>query len=99
MPSYGKDIMQAMIEFVSSNSVIPEQHYKHSLEYKGKRLFLLLKLHVTVHVFWKYITDIGLNSVCVGVLIKHSLLSLKWNQKKFCKPEQRADTSWNLSMG
>ena len=42
-PSYGKVIMQAMIEFGNSDSVIPEQQYKHRLEYKGKRLFLPLK--------------------------------------------------------
>ena len=36
--------MQAMIDFVYSNSVIPEQLYNHRLEYKGKRLFLQLKL-------------------------------------------------------
>ena len=36
--------MLAMIEFVNSNSVIPEQQYKHPLEYKGKRLVLQLKI-------------------------------------------------------
>ena len=38
--------MQAMIEFVNSNSVIPEQQYKRRLEYmyKGKRSFLRLKI-------------------------------------------------------
>ena len=43
-PTYGKVIMQEMIEFVNSNSVISEQQYKHRLEYKGKRLFLQLKI-------------------------------------------------------
>ena len=43
-PSYGKVIMQAMIECVNSNSVIPEQQYNHRLENKGKRLFLHLKV-------------------------------------------------------
>ena len=43
-PSYGQVIMQAMIEFVNSNSVIPEQQYHHRLEYKGKHSFLQLKL-------------------------------------------------------
>ena len=43
-PLYGKVIMQAMIEFVNSNSVIPEQQYKHRLKYKGKHLFSQLKL-------------------------------------------------------
>ena len=37
--------MQAMIEFVNSNSVIAEQQYKHRLKYKGKHLFLLLKCY------------------------------------------------------
>ena len=37
-------IMLAMIEFVNSNSVIPEQQYKHRIEYKGKHLLLQLKL-------------------------------------------------------
>ena len=36
--------MQEMIQFFNSNSVIPEQQYNHRLEYKGKRLFLQLKL-------------------------------------------------------
>ena len=43
-PLYGKVIMQAMIEYVTSNSVIAEQQYKHRLKYKGKHLFLLLKI-------------------------------------------------------
>ena len=43
-PSYGKVRMQTMIKCVNSNSVIPEQQYNHHLEYKGKRLFLQLKL-------------------------------------------------------
>ena len=43
-PSYCKFIMQGMIEFVNSNSVIPEQRYNYCLEYKGKCLFLQLKL-------------------------------------------------------
>ena len=38
-PSFGKVIMQALIGFVNSNSVIPEQLYNHRLEDKGKRLF------------------------------------------------------------
>ena len=36
--------MQAMIEFVNSNSVIPEYQYKHRLTYKGKHLFSQLKI-------------------------------------------------------
>ena len=36
---------------------------------------------------------------CVGIFIKHSLCSLYWNQKKFCKPEQTEDNSYNLPMG
>ena len=36
-PTYGKVIMQAFIEYVNFNSVIPEQQYKLPLEYKGKR--------------------------------------------------------------
>ena len=36
--------MQALIEYINSNSVIPEQQYKRRLEYKGKRLFLQLKI-------------------------------------------------------
>ena len=38
-----KVIMQEIIEFVNSNSVIPEKEYKHRLENKGTRLFLRLK--------------------------------------------------------
>ena len=44
MPSYGKVIMQAIIEFVNSNSVIPEQQPKNRKEYTRKRLFLRLKI-------------------------------------------------------
>ena len=36
--------MQALIEYVNSNSVIPEQQYMPRLEHKGKRLFLQLKI-------------------------------------------------------
>ena len=41
---YGKDKVQAMIEFISSKSVISEQQYKHRLKYMGKHLFLQLKI-------------------------------------------------------
>ena len=44
IPIYGKVIMQALIEYVNSNSVIQEQQIKHRLEYKGKCLFLQLKI-------------------------------------------------------
>ena len=30
--------------------------------------------------------------------VKQSLCSLYWNQKKFCKPEQREDNSYNPPM-
>ena len=36
---------------------------------------------------------------CVGIFVKHSLCSLYWSQKKFCKPEQTEDNSYNLPMG
>ena len=39
-----KNIIQTMIEFDDFNSVISEQQYKHRLKYKGKHLFLLLKI-------------------------------------------------------
>ena len=35
--------MQAMIEFVNSNSVIAEQQYKHRLKYKWKHLIFTIK--------------------------------------------------------
>ena len=37
--------------------------------------------------------------LCVCIFVKHTLCSLYWNQKKFCKPEQREDNSYNLPMG
>ena len=36
---------------------------------------------------------------CVGIFVKYTLCSLYWNQKKFCKPEQKEDNFYNLSMG
>ena len=36
---------------------------------------------------------------CVGIFVKHTLCSQYWNQNTFCKPEQREDNSYNLSMG
>ena len=76
-PTYGKIIMQAMIEFVNSNSVIPEQLYKHRLEYKGKRLFVKLKIACHNACILKiYKTGSSLNLVCVDIFIKHCLLSL-----------------------
>ena len=36
---------------------------------------------------------------CVGIFVKHTLCSLYYNQKKFCKPEQREDSSYNLLVG
>ena len=52
-----------------------------------------------MHIFWKYITDSSLKMLCVGIFVKHTLCSLYWNQKKFRKPEQREDNSYNLPMG
>ena len=52
-----------------------------------------------MHIFWKCITDSGLKMPCVGIFVKHTLCSLYWNQKKFCKPEQREDNSYNLPTG
>ena len=52
-----------------------------------------------MHIFLKYITDSSLKMRCVGIFIKHTLCSLYWNQNKFCKPEQKEDNSYNLSMG
>ena len=36
---------------------------------------------------------------CVGIFVKHTICSLYWNQKKFCKQEQREDNSNDLPMG
>ena len=51
-----------------------------------------------MHIFWKYITYSSLKMVCVGIFVKHTLCSLYWNQKKFCKLEQMEDNSYNLPM-
>ena len=56
-------------------------------------LFLRLKYHVKMHIFWKYINDSGLKMPYVGIFVKHTLCPLYWNQKKFCKPELREDNS------
>ena len=37
--------------------------------------------------------------LCVVTLFKHTVYSLYWNQKKFCKSEQREDNSYNLPIG
>ena len=50
-------------------------------------------------IFWKYLTDSSLKMPCVGIIVKHSLCSLYWNQNKFCKPEQREDNSYNIYKG
>ena len=36
---------------------------------------------------------------CGGIFVKYTLCALHWNQNKFCKPEQREDNSYNLTMG
>ena len=36
---------------------------------------------------------------CVGIFVKYTLCALYWNQNKFCKPEQREDNSYNLTVG
>ena len=46
-----------------------------------------------MHIFWKYITDSSLKMPYVGIFVKHTLCSLHWNQKKYCKPEQKEDNS------
>ena len=48
--------------------------------------------------YFEYITDSSLKMLCVGIFVKHSLCSLYRNQKKFCKPEQTEDNSYNLPM-
>ena len=52
-----------------------------------------------MHIFWKYITDSSLKMPYVGIFVKYTLCALYWNQNKFCKPEQRDDNSYNLTMG
>ena len=52
-----------------------------------------------MHKIWKYTTNISLKMPYVGILVKHTLYSLYRSQKKFCKPVQREDNSYNLSMG
>ena len=51
-----------------------------------------------MHIFWKYITDSSLKMLFV-FFAKHTLCCLYWNQKKFCKPDQKEDNSYNLPMG
>ena len=51
-----------------------------------------------MHIFWKYITESSLKMPCVGIFVKQTLYSLNWNQKLFCKQEQREDNSCNISM-
>ena len=36
--------------------------------------------------------------LCICIFVNHTLCFLYWNQKKFCKPEQREDNSYNLPM-
>ena len=63
-----------MIEFVDSNSVIPEKQYKHHLEYKGKRLFLQLKIACHNACILKiYVTGSSLNFVCVGIFLSSTV--------------------------
>ena len=38
-----------------------------------------------MHIIWKYITDIRLKMQCVGIVVKHTLCALYWNQKKNSK--------------
>ena len=52
-----------------------------------------------MHTFWKYLTEGSLKMPCVGIFVTHTPCSLHWNPKKFCKPEQREDNSYNLPMG
>ena len=52
-----------------------------------------------MHKFWKYITESSKKMRCVGIFVNHTLCSLYWNETKFCKPEQREENSYNISMG
>ena len=36
---------------------------------------------------------------CVGIFVKYTLCPLYWNQNKFCKPKQKEDNSYYLTMG
>ena len=64
--------------------------YKNRLESEAMRLFKRLKC---TYKIWMYITDSSLNMPCVGIFVKHTLCSLYWNEKTFCKPEQRGENS------
>ena len=52
-----------------------------------------------MHIFLKYITDSSVKKPWFGIFVKHILCSLYWNQKIFCKPEQRDDNACNLPIG
>ena len=52
-----------------------------------------------MHIFWKYITYSSFKMPSVGIFVKYTLCSLFWNQKKFYKPEQKEDNSYDLPMG
>ena len=52
-----------------------------------------------MHIFWKYITASSLKMPCVGIFVKYTLCALYSSQNNFCKPEQREDNSYNLTMG
>ena len=51
-----------------------------------------------MHIFWKYITGSSLKMLCVGIFVKHTLCSLYWNRRKFCKSERREDNYSNIPM-
>ena len=44
-------------------------------------------------IFWKYIPNSSLKMPYVGIFVKATLCFLYWNQKKFCEPEKREDSS------
>ena len=41
-----------------------------------KAVLLRLKSHVTLHIFWKYITDGSLKMPCVGIFVVHFIYTL-----------------------
>ena len=69
--------MQLITELDVSYTSLQEQQYQDRLESKAIRYFFFcFKSHVTMHIFFKYITDSSLKMLRIGIFVKHTLCAL-----------------------
>ena len=88
-PQSGTVIIQLMTELDVSANFILEQQYQTHLECKTMRFFSTKNRMSQCTYFENIYLTVVLEMPSDGIFVKHTLCFLYFNQKKFCKQEQR----------